>query len=116
MHIFLPFLPGPREVRSLPVAVTGEAPGKDNEDMITNWCLVPGAELFAARASRGVVWTTALGVARTTARLWYQRAKASGTAKRAGKGRRAPAKPRGVDVLAAALAVFEGKQGKESVL
>ena len=86
--------------------------------MITNWCLVPGAEPFASRAARGVVWTTVLGIARATARLWYQRARAleeAGTAKRAGKGRRAPAKPRGVDVLVAALAAFEGRQGKELV-
>jgi len=82
--------------------------------MITNWCLVPGTELFVARVGRGVAWTTALGVARTTARLWYQRAKASGeagTAKRAGRARRSPAKPRGVDVLTAVLAELEAKGG-----
>jgi hypothetical protein len=79
-----------------------------------NMCLVPDAELFAVRAARGVEWTTALGVARATARLWYQRAKASaaeGSAKRAGRARARPKAPRGVDALAAALMLFEAKGG-----
>jgi len=77
-----------------------------------NMCLVPDAELFAARAARGVVWTAALGVARATARLWYQRARASGvegTAKRAGRTRAKPKALRGVDALSAALEAFAGR-------
>jgi len=73
--------------------------------MPMNMCMVPDAEPFASRARRGVEWIEALGVARATARLWYQRkraAKASGTKARGGRARR-PKKPAPMDVLRAAM-------------
>lgn len=76
-----------------------------------NMCLVPDAEPFAARAARGVEWVLVLGVARATARLWYQRkraAAAEGTAKRSGKAR-APKRPAPMDLLRAAMAAHAAK-------
>ena len=76
-----------------------------------NMCMVPDAEPFASRAARGVEWVVALGTARATARLWYQRkraAKASGTKARAGRAR-APKKPAPMDVLRAAMTALAAK-------
>jgi len=78
-----------------------------------NMCLVPDAEPFASRAARGVEWVVALGVARATARLWYQRKRATaeaGTRTRAGRAR-APKKPAPMDVLRAAMTALAAKGG-----